>query len=231
MLPTSHGLGMTKQPAVCRALKARRFSEVVGTGAPRIPPLSRQKSPARTGLISAALCARVPTKSTSTGRPGPNVSHHRGLRPDRRRERLRRPRPRDRTCRPGTRHHQSRHRPAGLPHAGPYRRGRDQGAPRRPARLYAGDRHQAPTRGGRRRHPPAPQRRGFARPGDHRAGRQDHHVRGDPDVRRARRRHPLPRPRVSDLPLDDRIHRRAADADPDPREERFRVFGRRRRCR
>ena len=126
----------------------------------------------------------------------------------------------------GPRHHQSRHRPARFPHPRPHRRGGGQGAPRRPSRLHAGDRHQAAPRGGRRRHPPPPRRRGLARPGDHRARRQGHHVRRDPDVRRARRRHPLSRPRLPDLPLDDRVHRRAAGADPDPRGERLRLLGR-----
>jgi aspartate aminotransferase len=43
---------------------------------------------------------------------------------------------------------------------------------------------------------------------DDHAGRQADHVRRDPDVRRARRGHPLSRSRLSDLSLDDRIHRR-----------------------
>ncbi len=53
-------------------------------------------------------------------------------------------------------------------------------------------------------------RRGLARPGADRAGRQGDDVRRHPDVRRAGRRHPLSGPRLSDLPLDDRVHRRAA---------------------
>ena len=48
-------------------------------------------------------------------------------------------------------------------------------------------------------------RRGLARSSDDRAGRQGDHVCRDPDVRRARRRHPLSRSRFSDLPLDDRV--------------------------
>ena len=44
--------------------------------------------------------------------------------------------------------------------------------------------------------------------GDDPARRQAGHVHGDPDVRRAGRRHPLSRSRLSDLPLDDRVHRR-----------------------
>ena len=41
------------------------------------------------------------------------------------------------------------------------------------------------------------------------AGRQADDVCGDPDVRRAGRRNPLSRSGLSDLPLDDRVHRRA----------------------
>ena len=103
-------------------------------------------------------------------------------------------RPRHRASGRGPRHHQSRHRPARLPHPRPHRRSRDQGAPRRPPRLYAGDRHQAASRGGRRRHPPQSRRRGLARPGDDRAGRQGDDVRRDPDVRRTRRRIMYPDP-------------------------------------
>ena len=69
-------------------------------------------------------------------------------------------------------------------------------------------------------------RRGLARRGDDPAGRQADHVHVDPDVRRARRRHPLSRSRLSDLPLDDRVHRRAAGAGADPRGERLRLLGR-----
>ena len=61
---------------------------------------------------------------------------------------------------------------------------------------------------------------------DDHAGRQADHVHVDPDVRRARRRHPLSRSRLSDLPLDDRVHRRAADPGADPRGERLCVLGR-----
>ena len=62
--------------------------------------------------------------------------------------------------------------------------------------------------------------------GADRARRQGHHAYGDPDVRRAGRRYPLSRPRLSHLSLDDRIHRRAARADPDARGERLRLLGR-----
>ena len=48
-------------------------------------------------------------------------------------------------------------------------------------------------------------RRGVARRGDDHARRQADHVHVDPDVRRAGRRDPLSRSRLSDLPLDDRI--------------------------
>ena len=66
----------------------------------------------------------------------------------------------------------------------------------------------------------------LARRGDDPAGRQADHVHVDPDVRRAGRRHPLSRSGISDLPLDDRIHRRAAGAGADPRGERLCVLGR-----
>ena len=123
-------------------------------------------------------------------------------------------------------HHQSRHRPARFSHAWPYRRSGGQGAPRRPPRLHAGNRHQAPARGGRRRHPSPSRRRCVARPGDHCPRRQGHHVRRHPDVRRTRRRHPLSRSRLPHLSLDDRVHRRQARADSDPRGKRLRLLGR-----
>ncbi len=53
-------------------------------------------------------------------------------------------------------------------------------------------------------------RSGVARRSDDHARRQADHVHVDPDVRRARRRNPLSRSRLSDLSLDDRVHRRAA---------------------
>ena len=58
------------------------------------------------------------------------------------------------------------------------------------------------------------------------AGRQADHVHGDPDVRRAGRRHPLSRPGLSDLPLDDRVHRRQPHPGADPRGERLCLLGR-----
>ena len=58
--------------------------------------------------------------------------------------------------------HQPRHRPARLPDAAAHRRGRDQGAARRPARLHAGPRHPAAARGGRGGHGAPPRRRGRA---------------------------------------------------------------------
>ena len=70
-------------------------------------------------------------------------------------------------------------------------------------------------------------RHGLARRGDDHAGRQADHVHVDPDVRRARRRHPLSRSGIPDLPLDDRVHRRAAGSGADPRGERLCVLGRR----
>ncbi len=48
----------------------------------------------------------------------------------------------------------------------------------------------------------------------------------DPDVRRARRRHRLSRSRLSHLPLDDRVQRRAADPRSDARDKWLRVLGR-----
>ncbi len=126
----------------------------------------------------------------------------------------------------GPRHHQSRHRPARLPHAGFHRRGGRQGAARRPSRLHARGRHSAVTRSGRRRPPQTLQGQRVARRSDDHAGRQADHVHVDPDVRRARRRHSLSRSRLSDLSLDDRIYRRAADPGADPRGEQFRLLGR-----
>ncbi len=66
----------------------------------------------------------------------------------------------------------------------------------------------------------------FARRSDDHAGRQADHVHVDPDVRRAGRRHPLSRSGFSDLSLDDRIYRRAADPGADPRGEQFCLFRR-----
>ncbi len=128
---------------------------------------------------------------------------------------------------PGARHHQPRHRPAGLPDAASHRRGGRQGFARRPPWLHARDGHPAAARGGRGRPAQAPRRRGVARPGDDRAGRQGDHVHGHPDVRRARRRDPLSGPRLPDLSVDDRVHRRHAGAGADPRGERLRLLGRR----
>lgn len=67
-------------------------------------------------------------------------------------------------------------------------------APRRPSRLHPGQRHPAAAGSGRCRSAQALFGRGVARGGDDRAGRQGHHVHGDPDVRRTRRRDPLPDP-------------------------------------
>ncbi len=102
---------------------------------------------------------------------------------------------------------------------GLHRRGRDQGAARRPSRLHARGRHLAAARSGGRRPAQALRGQGVARRGDDHAGRQADHVHVDHDVRRAGRRHPLSRSRFSDLSLDDRIHRRAADPGADPRGE------------
>ncbi len=125
----------------------------------------------------------------------------------------------------GPRHHQSRHRPAGFPHPRPHRRGRGEGAARRPSRLHPRKRHPAAARGGGRRSPQAVRRRRIARRGHDHAGRQADHVHVDPDVRRTGRRHSLSRSRISDLPLDDRVHRRAADPGAGARGERLRLLG------
>ena len=126
----------------------------------------------------------------------------------------------------GQGHHQPRHRPARLQDAGPHRRGRDQGAARRPPRLHAGDRAAGDTRGGRAPHADDDRRRGVARERDDPAGRQADHVCGDRHVRRAGRRDHVSGPRLPDLPLDDRVHGRGAGADPGPRGERLCLLGR-----
>ena len=148
------------------------------------------------------------------------------LRAHGRRERLRRAGEGRRTAAAGPRHHQSRHRPAGFQNAAAYRRGGGQGAARRRARLYRRDRHRALARGGGGGPQSPARRRGLARPRPDRAGRQGHDVHGDPDVRRAGRRHRLSRSRLPDLPLDDRVHRREAGPGADARGERLRLLGR-----
>ena len=121
---------------------------------------------------------------------------------------------------PGQVHHQPRHRPARLQDAGPHRRGRHQGAARRPSRLHAGAGHPAAARGGGARPEAPPRRRGASRHHRHLAGRQADHVLLDPDVRPAGRRDHVSRPRLPDLPLDDRVHRRQAGADRAERGQR-----------
>ena len=172
-------------------------------------------------LIAAHKARKAPRK-----RRTPHAEDHRGVRPHRRGKRLRGAGPRQCARRAGPRHHQSRHRPARFPHAGPHRRGRDQGAARRPSRLHGGERHPAAARGGGGRPAQALQGRGVARQRDDHARRQADHVHVDPDVRRAGRGHPLSRSRLPDLSLDDRIHRRAADPGADPRGERLCLLGR-----
>ncbi len=127
---------------------------------------------------------------------------------------------------PGQVHHQPRHRPARLQDAAAHRRGRHQGPARRPSRLHAGPGHPAAARGGGQGPQPPPRRRG--RPGHdrHHAGRQAHHVLLDPDVRPARRRDHVSRPRLPHLPLDDPVHRRQAGADRTAGEERVRLHRR-----
>ncbi len=58
-----------------------------------------------------------------------------------------------------------------------------------------------------------PRRRRASRHHRHLAGRQADHVLLDPDVRPARRRDHVSGPRLPDLSLDDRVHRRQAGAD------------------
>ncbi len=84
----------------------------------------------------------------------------------------------------------------------------------------------AAARGGGGGPSPALRGGGEPRPGADRARRQGHDVHRDPDVRRAGGGHPVSGPGLSDLPLDDRVHRRAASADPDPRGQRLRLLGR-----
>ena len=127
---------------------------------------------------------------------------------------------------PGQVHHQPRHRPARLQDAGPHRRSRHQGAARRPSRLYAGPGHPAAARGGGEGPQAPPRRRGAPRHHRHLAGRQAHHVLLDPDVRPAGRRDHVSRPRLSHLPLDDRVHRRQAGADRAEGGERVRLHRR-----
>ena len=129
------------------------------------------------------------------------------------RDRLRGAGARRRPGAPGQVHHQPRHRPARLQDAPAHRRGRHQGAARRPPRLHAGPGHSALARGGGEGPDPPPRRRGRPRHDRHHAGRQAHHVLLDPDVRPARRRDHVSRPRLSHLSLDDPVHRRQAGAD------------------
>ncbi len=107
----------------------------------------------------------------------PHAPYHRRFRPHRRGKRLRRAGARAGACRAGPRHHQPRHRPARLPHARAHRRGRDQGAARRPPRLHRRRpascrcaRRSPPTCTSARRRPVSPEEV------DDRAGRQADHV-------------------------------------------------------
>ena len=102
----------------------------------------------------------------------------------------------------------------------------DQGAARRPPRLHARPGHPAAARGGRPRPEAPPRRRGAPRHHRHLAGRQADHVLLDPDLRAARRRDPLSRPRLSHLPLHDRVHRRQAGADRAERGQRVQLHRR-----
>ena len=132
-------------------------------------------------------------------------------------------RPCNPTRRPGSRHHQSRYRPARLSHPRSHRRSRGESTARRPSRLHPGDRHSAAARGGRGRSLQAPEGQRIPRRGDDHAGGQADHVHVDPAVRRTRRRHPLSRPRIPDLSVDDRV----TGARPVPvpiREERGFAF-------
>ena len=142
------------------------------------------------------------------------------------RDRLRGAGARRRPRAPGQVDHQPRHRPARLQDAQAHRRGRHQGAARRPPRLHAGPGHPAVARGGGEGPGPPPRRRGQPRHDRHHAGRQAHHVLLDPDVRPARRRDHVSRPRLSHLSLDDPVHGRQAGADRSQGGERVRLHGR-----
>ena len=195
-----------------RDLRGHAHGRVPGRTAPQAQPID-----------AAAPAAQMPPTAETRER---HASHHRGLRSHRRGECLRRAGARQCADRAGPRRHQSRHRPARLPHARFHRRGGGEGAARRPSRLYARDRHPAAARGGGGRPAQALRRDRVARRGDDPARRQADHVHGDHDVRRARRRHPLSRPRLPDLPLDDRVHRRQSGPGADPRGERLCVLRR-----
>ena len=146
------------------------------------------------------------------------------------RERVRDPRQGDRARRPGPQRDQSRHRPARLQDAAAHRRGRGQGPPRRPSRLYAGARHHAAARGRGGRHPRTPRRRGEPRAGDGGARRQDDDVLRHPDVRRAGGRDPLPQSRLPHLRIGDPLQRGQGRAHRAPREPGL-LLQRRRRAR
>ncbi len=113
-----------------------------------------------------------------------------------------------------------------FPDAAQHRRGRLQGAQGRPPRLHPGQRHPAAPGGGGRGHASQPRRHGRSRAHRHRPGRQDHHGLRHDDVRRAGCRDHVPRPRLSHLSLDDRVHRRQGRPDRPPRVQGFCLFGR-----
>ncbi len=74
---------------------------------------------------------------------------------------------------------------------------------------------------------PAREARRRGQPGQHRhhAGRQADHVLRHPDVRPAGRRDHVSGPRLSDLSIDDRVHRRDPRPDRAARGERLRLLG------
>ena len=117
-------------------------------------------------------------------------------------------------ARGGARHHQPRHRTAGLQDSAPHRGGGGAGASRRPPRLHPRPRHPgAPRSGGRG---PRGAARGGGGPGAHRrrAGGQGDDVLRHPHVRGARRRDHVPQPRLSHLRVGDRVQRREGGSDP-----------------
>ena len=123
--------------------------------------------------------------------------------------------------------HQSRHRPAGFPHARSRRRGRHQGLARRSSRLHARERNPAAARSGGQGSAPPAQGRGLTGADPRGSRRQGDDVLRDPDVRRTRRRDHLSEPRLPDLRERDQVLRRHRRPDAAEGSERFRVRRRR----
>ncbi len=187
----------------------------------RAPDVQRSLLPHVAGAMRFERSQQtLPRCNTAVGR-GFHAENCCRLRSHRRGERLRGAGARHRACCARPRRHQSRHRPARLPHARFHRRGRGQGASRWSPWLYAGSWNCAAARSRGRRSASAFPGHRVARRSDDPARRQAHHVHVDLDVRRARRRHPLSRSGLSHLSLHDRIYRRAPDPGADPRGERL----------